>query len=183
MNNFESPVHFDRETSALWSKYYTGRSQSGSGIPGYYGDYYQQYGNGWLGNIFKRFALPVVKYFGKKAASTLVRAGGDALSGENFLESLKQRGKETAKDIVSDASGRASEFLQTGKGRRRRRRSTKRRVKKQALIHLRKHLKRKQPNRKVKKSRKISKKRKNKKRSKKRSIKRRFLGKNQNLFY
>lgn len=130
--NFERPIHFTKETSAVWSKYYTGQSRAGSGIPGYYGDIYQR-GNGLWGNIFRKFALPVVKYFGKKAATSLVKAGSDALSGENFVESLKKRGKETAKDIVSDAAERATTYLQTGKGRRRRRRITRRKK------HIKKH--------------------------------------------
>jgi hypothetical protein len=169
--NFERPIHIDRETSALWAKYYTGRSRTGSGIPGYYGENYQQQGYGWFGNLFKRFALPVVKYLGKKAATTLVRAGGDAIAGDNFLDSLKTRSKETAKDIVGDASDRASQFIQTGKGRFRRKhrkRRGKRRTRHQKLINRSK----------------VKSKKSNKRRTRRRrSSKKQFTKQTQNLFY
>jgi hypothetical protein len=122
--NFERPIHFDKDASAVWIKYYTGQSRSGSGIPGYYGDIYQR-GSGIWGTLFRKLALPVIKYFGKKGASTLVKAGSAALSGENFVESLKKHGKEAATDIVSDAAKRATTFIQTGKGKKRSRKPKK----------------------------------------------------------
>jgi len=108
----------------LWTKYYTQQAITGYGINGFYGDIYQR-GDGLWGDLFRKIALPVIKYLGRKGASTLIKAGGDALAGENFVNSLKKHGKATAQDIVSDTADRATTFLQTGKGRQLKRRKRK----------------------------------------------------------
>lgn len=122
--NLERPISIDKEIANYWTRYYSSKAKSGGGLPGFRGDLRfgqglvsgnVQYGDGFL-DIFKSIALPIVKYFGKKGASTLAQVGSDALSGENLLESIKKRGKDTAEDIVQDAAKRATRFIQTGKG-------------------------------------------------------------------
>jgi len=100
-----------------YKNYYV--NQAGSGISGYEGTRYQR-GSGFFGNIFRSAILPLLKYLGKKAASTGVQVASDALSGQNVLESLKSRGKEAAGGLVDDAAVRATKFIQTGKGSRKR---------------------------------------------------------------
>lgn len=121
MEAFEHPVHFSRDSTEIWTNYYSKRSKSGSGIGGYHGDIYQR-GNGIFGDLFK-MALPVVKYLGAKTANTLLKSGADALRGENFVESLKSRGKEQASNIVSEIADKTSSLIGKGKKRGRKRKS------------------------------------------------------------
>jgi hypothetical protein len=97
--------------------YYT--NQAGSGLSGYDGVRFQRR-NGFFSNIFRSAILPVMKYLGRNLANTGIKVASDALSGENVLESLKTRGKETAQTIAEDAGNRLTKFAQTGTGRRRR---------------------------------------------------------------
>ena len=109
MADFERPVFFDKESANEWSNYYTKKSKIGSGIAGYHGDLYQR-GSGIFGDIL-RASLPIIKYLGKKTAGTFIKASSDALSGDNFVESLKRHGKQTAKDIVGEVAEKATSKL------------------------------------------------------------------------
>lgn len=100
-------------------------NQAGTGIGGFQGVRFQR-GQGFFGNVYRNAILPLLKYFGKKALNTGMEVAGDAIDGENVLESLKTRGKRTVQDIASDAGERAKRFAQTGTGRKRRRRRNRR---------------------------------------------------------
>jgi len=95
-------------------------NQAGSGIGGFQGARFQR-GQGFFGNVFKSAILPLLRYLGPKILSSGVSAATDAIGGDNFLESLKTRGKATAQQVASDAGERAMRFAQTGRGKRRRR--------------------------------------------------------------
>ena len=110
--------------------YYT--NQAGSGISGFQGARFQK-GHGFFGNVFKGAILPLLKYLGPKAVGLGAEVAKDALSGENVLESIKSRGKRTARNIASDLSDRAEKFAQTGRGRKRRRTTTTKRLKKKIV--------------------------------------------------
>ena len=106
--------------------YYT--NQAGSGIGGFQGSRFQK-GHGFFGNMFKGAILPLLKYLGPKAVGLGAEVAKDALSGENVVESIKSRGKRTARTIASDLSDRATQFAQTGRGRKRRKRIVAKRAK------------------------------------------------------
>jgi len=112
-------------------------NQAGSGIGGFQGARFQR-GQGFFGNVFKSAILPLLKYIGPKLLSTGVSAATDAIGGENFLDSLKTRGKTTARNIASDAGERAMRFAQTGRGRKRRRAVSKNKTIKPAVKRRRK---------------------------------------------
>jgi len=102
---------------------------AGTGIPGYHGSRIQK-GGGWFGNAFKGILLPLLQYIAPKLINTGAQVANDAIAGENIMQSLKTRGKATAQEVAQDAAARAQQYMQTGKGRRRRRRVLKRSVKK-----------------------------------------------------
>jgi hypothetical protein len=104
-----------------YKSYYS--NQAGSGIGGFQGVQFQR-GAGFFGNVFKNAILPLLKYMGKQAINTGAQVAEDAISGQNVLESMKARGKMSARSIASDAAKRMDKFAQTGTGRKRKRRST-----------------------------------------------------------
>jgi len=91
-------------------------NQAGSGIGGFEGLKYNQLGGSIWGGIFKNTLLPLLKYVGKKAASTGLNVADDYFSGRKMKESIKDQLKSTAKVMASDAKSK----LQKGKGRKRR---------------------------------------------------------------
>jgi hypothetical protein len=94
--------------------------QAGSGISGYSGSRYQ-HGYGFLGKIFKKLK-PALKYFGREGIKTASAIGRDLLNGENFIESAKANIVNTGKNIMTDAIGRAEEYVkQNGNGLKRKR--------------------------------------------------------------
>lgn len=167
--NYERPISFDKTASAYWTRYYTSQARSGGSLPAFRGELRQglglwgenysaklQSGDGFFQTL-KSFALPIVKYLGMRGADTLVKAGSDAIGGENFVESLKRRGKRTAETIVDDAAERATKFIKTGKGRtgrRRSRRKSSKKVAKKSRVHKKKSIKAKSFGKKLIKKRK-----------------------------
>lgn len=142
MEQFKRPIFYDEENMRALSNYYTRKAKTGSGLGGFSAPPYQdgdglggfsappyQDGDGFI-DFFKAFGLPIIKYFGRKGASTLVKAGSEALAGENFVESLKKNAKSTAENVVNDAAVRATKFIQTGKGHKKRKRSSRNKAKK-----------------------------------------------------
>lgn len=98
-------------------------NQAGNGfsdIEVYRGAPYQRgYG---FGSTIARFAIPIVKFLGKKLLKAGVDIGSDLLLKRGFKESVKQRGKETLKGIAKDSLEKASAYLeQTGSGIKRKR--------------------------------------------------------------
>ena len=108
-------------SSNPYINYYT--NQAGSGIGGFQGARFQR-GQGFFGNVFKSAILPLLKYFGKKALATGGEIANDALAGVHFVDSVKNRGKKAAEGFVNDAANRATQFIQTGRGQKRRKRQT-----------------------------------------------------------
>lgn len=94
--------------------------QAGSGLEGFAGYKYQR-GHGFFGNIFRNILKPLGIYLGKQALSTGIDVGKDLLQGENIKESLKKRGKQTAKRVLDDSYERATDMFQKGQGKQRRR--------------------------------------------------------------
>ena len=76
--------------------------QAGTGITGFQGARFQR-GHGFFGNVFKNAVMPLLKYLGPQAVALGADVATDAISGENVLDSLKSRGKTTARRIESDA--------------------------------------------------------------------------------
>ena len=120
---FERPVKFNPEASSAWGNYYSNKAKVGSGLSGYHADIFQrgsggvQRGDGLWDSIVRlgmRFGLPIVKYLGPKVAETVVGASADALQGENFVESLKAKGKEQAKGIDDELVKKAGRKLSGG---------------------------------------------------------------------
>jgi hypothetical protein len=101
-----------------YKNYYS--NQAGSGIGGFQGVQFQR-GAGFFGNVFRNAILPLLKYMGKQVINTGAQVAEDAISGQNVLESMKARGKMSARSIASDAAKRMDKFAQTGTGKRRKR--------------------------------------------------------------
>ena len=83
-------------------------------------------GNG-LGGVFswlKRVSLPLLKQVGSYLGSKLLNAGGNIISdvqaGVEPVESVKTRARETGKEIMRAARGKANSVKKafTGKGRK-----------------------------------------------------------------
>ncbi len=107
--------------------------QAGSGISGYSGSRYQ-HSNGFLGKIFKKLK-PALKYFGREGIKTASAIGRDFLNGENFIESVKANLVNTGRNIMTDAIGRAEEYVkQNGKGLKRNRVYKKKTVKHRKVV-------------------------------------------------
>lgn len=99
------------------------KSQAGHGfsdIEIFRGTPYQRgYG---FGSLFKRFALPVLKYLGKTALKTGVSVGQDILENKNLKQSIKERGKEGLRSVAQGTLNKASNLLnQGGTGHKRKR--------------------------------------------------------------
>jgi hypothetical protein len=99
-------------------------NQAGSGLSGFEGVRYQR-GHGFFGRFFKSAIIPMLKFLGKRALSTGADLATDVLEGKPIKESAKARGIEAMKGVTSAGIKRAREFVQTGKGRKRRRRVVK----------------------------------------------------------
>jgi len=92
-------------------------NQAGSGLSAFEGVRYQR-GNGFFGRLLSGAILPALRFLGRKALSTGVDVGMDALEGNNIKESIKRRSKKAAKDVASAALNRAQRYVQTGRGKR-----------------------------------------------------------------
>lgn len=77
-------------------------TQAGSGIAGYHGLKYQR-GHGFFGRILRGIILPFLKTAGKKAAAEGIGLAEDLMSGRNFKETAKRRGKSLLKSVAQDA--------------------------------------------------------------------------------
>ena len=106
------PQHSD------FKSYYLAQAGKGfSDIEVFRGTPYQRgYG---FGSLFKRFAIPILKFLGKQAVKTGIGVGQDILENKNLKQSLKERSKESFKNIANQSLAKASEMLnQTGSGRK-----------------------------------------------------------------
>ena len=127
MDGIKPPIHFDNKEIQFWVRRYANkRGHRGYGMNAFKGDPFQKgrgrhRGEGLIGDLFKKFGVPLFKYLGRKGATSALDIGSDLLSGESPGEAFKKRGKRLAQDIASDVADRATTFAQTGKGRRRRR--------------------------------------------------------------
>ena len=122
---------FDDENSVDWDTFFqTEIIQSGHGVfEGY--PYQRGFGNRSLrghgiGNIFRslfRFFSPIAKKVGKAVGKQALQTGAqiatDIVSGENFKQSLKKRGRAGAENLFNKA---ASKLRGEGIGSRKRRR-------------------------------------------------------------
>jgi hypothetical protein len=119
------PIHFDRATIKLWQDHFSRNSiKHGRGMRQQFfkGNPFQrprlQDGEGFLGDLFKQFGLPIITYLGRKGASSAIELGQDLLAGENVKKSLKRRSKQLAQNIASDVAERATRFAQSGSGKK-----------------------------------------------------------------
>jgi len=95
------------------------RNQGGSGLTGFEGVRYQR-GSGFFSRLASRTLLPLLKFLGKRVLSGGVNLASDVLAGQNFKDSVKQRLRETGKNVATDALNYANETVfQTGSGRNR----------------------------------------------------------------
>ena len=123
------PIHFDRAAIKMWHDHFSRNNiKQGRGMKQFFkGNPFQrprvQEGEGFIGDLFKQFGLPIITYLGRKGASSAIDLGTDLLAGENVKKSFKRRGKQLAQNIASDVAERATRFAQTGTGRRRTRRN------------------------------------------------------------
>jgi len=115
--------------------------QAGSGITGFEGIRYQR-GNGFFGRLLSSAVYPLLQFLGKKAAGFGANLAKDIIvDKKDFKTAAKERLKETGREVASAGIDRANQFIQTGKGLRRkmskRRKSVKkRRSKKSKVAHL-----------------------------------------------
>lgn len=119
--DYETPITFSNKEIEFWTKIYNDRvkNQTGEGMVKTFKGKQFMKGEGFR-EFMKTYAFPILKYFGKRGASSLMDFGSDVIAGENVKESLKKRGKSLAQTIASDVGDRATRFAQTGKGRRKR---------------------------------------------------------------
>lgn len=127
MDGMKPPIHLNNKDIQYWAKRYATRGgHRGYGMNAFKGQIFQkgrgrQRGDGRIGDFFKQYGMPLLKYLGNRGAASALSVGSDLLAGENPKESFKKRGKRLAQDIASDVADRATTFAQTGKGRKRRR--------------------------------------------------------------
>jgi len=94
--------------------FYSRPQLGGAGFPVFQGAR-RQVGGSFLSSL-ARFALPVLKFLGKKALGVVGNVASDVIDKKmSFRESVPQRAKEAAMETISDVR------KQTGLGRRRRR--------------------------------------------------------------
>lgn len=111
-----------------WVNYYL--EQVGSGISIYAGSRRQK-GHGFFGKILRTAVVPVMRYLGEKALSTVADIGKDVIHGENIKTSAKKRAMDVRNQIEDDALSKArSVICQEGSGRRKRRKVQKKTNKK-----------------------------------------------------
>uniref|UniRef100_A0A158P4R4 Uncharacterized protein n=1 Tax=Tetranychus urticae TaxID=32264 RepID=A0A158P4R4_TETUR len=94
------------------------RTQAGQGfedINVFRGQPYQRgYG---IGSFFKRYGIPVLKFFGKELLKTGMNVGQDVLDNKNIKQSLVDRGKEGIRTAAKRGLMEISqEFDQSGSG-------------------------------------------------------------------
>lgn len=107
--------------------------QKGYGIRGFKGIRYQR-GHGFFGNLLSKAVYPFLKFLGKKAANVGLNVASDIIvDKKNIKDSLQERLKEGGKDIANAGLDRAKEFIQTGKGRKRKRKIIKKSIKRKKL--------------------------------------------------
>ena len=88
--------------------------QSGQGF--FVGHRYQK-GNGFFGKVIKNAIFPFLKYLGKQGVKTAVAIGEDAFRNPSDIKSIaKTRLKEAGMQAIDDGANRIKEFVQTGKG-------------------------------------------------------------------
>ncbi len=102
------------------NKYYI--NQAGNGLPYYRGIRIQK-GKGFFSNIM-RMAIPFFKkgliHLGKHSINTASNIIDDLESGENFKNSIKKRGVETANNIGNEIINKVTSALnQQGRGKKR----------------------------------------------------------------
>ena len=90
-------------------------SQSGKGIGEVFRGAPYQRGSGFS-SAFKRYGIPLFKFFGKHMLRTGLDLGSDALDDNLNKETLKKRLRQGAIRLGEDSLGKASEFLAKQKG-------------------------------------------------------------------
>jgi len=151
------------------NKYY--EKQAGNGLP-YYSGIRLQKGHGFFSNIM-RMAIPFFKkgliHLGKHGINTATNIINDVESGQNFKQSFKNRGIETAQNIGNQLIETVQSMNQQGHGNKRKIKSLQNKTK----------TKRRKIARKVTKSKKNKNKKqpKNKKFNKKKPIKKKIIKK------
>ena len=155
-----------------YAEYY--KNQAGTGMTVYEGNQYQR-GHGFFGTLFSTIIKPLLKYLGRESLKTGVNVGTDLLAGDDFKESFKKNMKLTGNRILDDGTIKMKNFVQKGKGRRRKRRSKKKNKSKKSKKKLNILKKPRKTKSVKKKTSKKSKKRKvRRKRSKRKNIKTKF---------
>lgn len=92
-------------------------NQAGSGMATYTGVRYQKR-NGFFGRLISGFAMPLLKYFGKRG----LEAAGNVVSeikqnpDMKMKDILKSTAKRSLSQITDDGASRAKKFILTGKG-------------------------------------------------------------------
>jgi len=99
-------------------------NQSGSGIRGFSGIRYQR-GSGWFSRLFSSAILPALKYLGKQSMKTGLNVAEDVLEGKNFKKAIKARTIETGKETAQKGIQKGKDYLQRGRGKRRKKATTK----------------------------------------------------------
>lgn len=122
-------------------------NQAGTGIAGFQGIKYQR-GYGFFGRILKSAIYPLLSYIGGKAFKTGKNILQDITSGKDIKKAAKERLLEAGDEITGDAWQRAKQYIQTGKGRKRR----KKQANKRKIKRTKQSVKSKTSKKKVKKS-------------------------------
>lgn len=80
--------------------------------------YQRGHGLGKFLRAVGKIALPVVKTMGKKFLKSALSVGSDVLAGENLKSSIKRRGKQTIKSILTDESQEGAGFTKSKRKKR-----------------------------------------------------------------
>uniref|UniRef100_A0A158P4C8 Uncharacterized protein n=1 Tax=Tetranychus urticae TaxID=32264 RepID=A0A158P4C8_TETUR len=118
-NKMQRKVYCPRHSD--FKSYYLSQAGQGfSDIEIFRGSPYQRgYG---FGSLFKRFAIPVLKFLGKQAVKTGINVGQDLLENKNLKQTLKERGKESLRNLAKQSIDKANVMLaQSGSGVKRKR--------------------------------------------------------------
>ena len=117
------------------------REQAGSGLSGFQGVKFQR-GHGFFGRILSKAIYPLMRFLGKTALSTGADIASDVINDDvNWKDSIKNRLKETGKNIANEGISKVRSFAQKGSGKKKRNSKSRKKPLKSKLIKKKKRTK------------------------------------------
>lgn len=107
-----------------FKSYYLDQAGKGFTFPVFRGTPYQRgYG---IGSVFKRYAIPIAQYLGRKLLKAGLSVGTDFLQNQNLKDSIKTQAKSLASSVATDGLHRLKSLSeQKGFGRYKRKKRLK----------------------------------------------------------